>query len=481
MLKISDLLKAPSLQQSYIIAGHDGMFNTVKKLEIMEEPYPAVLEFLVTYEFLMTNFWSMKNDKQGRIDLVKNMIEKRCAGLGIMPEPHLDNIIDPEIIELANKNSFPIIYIDVNARWGDVVSEYGVLAHSSMMPSFDSKLESVLISFSEFNETHDCNEFCTKIAEVLDLPVIMSTNTIYSANMGALNVAQVVSKIQMVKKNGSKDIASPITVRVQDDYIAIVHFGEKSFIAVYIQTNMLNFPTLKLFHKLASTVTKELDKLCPASFGHENHVMLRIADVPMFYVLIKKENIANIEKEIDYKYTVYEKNTYFNYCVMLIPNTFEKNNEIYSVYQQLMQKLTPDLFIFSIASYNKRELIDEIEPLKYTVNTLSYLDGIYSTDELPLLYILSYAPYEYKSYLFKALNKRKRLKEEEKSFLDTLRLYSVLHSMVDVANLLGIHANSVKYRLSKALANLGYEEDSMLGDLSSLKLLIQLELIMIEN
>ncbi len=53
--------------------------------------------------------------------------------------------------------------------------------------------------------------------------------------------------------------------------------------------------------------------------------------------------------------------------------------------------------------------------------------------------------------------------------------------MVDVANLLGIHSNSVKYRLSKALKQLGYEEDSMLGEISSLKLLIQLELIMIEN
>ena len=91
MLKVVDLLKMPSFGQSYIVAGHDGMFNIVKKLEIMEEPYPAVLEFLVPYEFVLTNFWSMKSNKEGRLSLVKCMIEKRCSGLGIMPGPHLND------------------------------------------------------------------------------------------------------------------------------------------------------------------------------------------------------------------------------------------------------------------------------------------------------------------------------------------------------------------------------------------------------
>ena len=95
MLKVVDLLKMPSLGQSYIVAGHDGMFNVVKKLEIMEEPYPAVLEFLVPYEFMLTNFWSMKDNKEGRLQLVRSMIEKRCSGLGIMPGPHLNDVIDP--------------------------------------------------------------------------------------------------------------------------------------------------------------------------------------------------------------------------------------------------------------------------------------------------------------------------------------------------------------------------------------------------
>jgi len=70
MLKIVDLLKIPSLDKSYIVAGHNGIFNIIKKLEIMEEPYPSVLEFLLPNGFLLTNFWSMKNNKGSTLKFV---------------------------------------------------------------------------------------------------------------------------------------------------------------------------------------------------------------------------------------------------------------------------------------------------------------------------------------------------------------------------------------------------------------------------
>jgi sugar diacid utilization regulator len=117
------------------------------------------------------------------------------------------------------------------------------------------------------------------------------------------------------------------------------------------------------------------------------------------------------------------------------------------------------------------------------VNTLSYLAGIYSVDELPLLYILAYAPFEYKSHLFfhneEGLNFN--FKEGKKEFLDTLRLYVALRNMGDISGLLGIHVNSVKYRVEKALKFLGYEEENILAEVSSVKLLLQLELIVLDN
>lgn len=75
--------------------------------------------------------------------------------------------------------------------------------------------------------------------------------------------------------------------------------------------------------------------------------------------------------------------------------------------------------------------------MKYAINSLAFLNGVFSADELPLLHILSYSPYEYKAHLFQSLNIGSDPKNEERLFLDTLRLYIVLRNIGDVATLLG--------------------------------------------
>ena len=70
---------------------------------------------------------------------------------------------------------------------------------------------------------------------------------------------------------------------------------------------------------------------------------------------------------------------------------------------------------------------------------------------------------------------------EERLFLDTLRLYIVLRNIGDVATLLGIHANSVKYRIAKCLKYFGYKDTNVLGDIPSVKLLILLETMALDD
>lgn len=480
MLKVIDLLKMPSFGQSYIIAGHDGMFNVVKKLEIMEEPYPAVQEFLVPYEFILTNFWSMKDHKERRLSLVHSMIEKRCSGLGIMPGPHLNDEIDPEIIDLANQNGLAIVYVSSNVRWGNVISEYGVLAHSSMMPSIDAQLGEILSTFTDFHSKKNVSWFCQELERLLGLPMIMTTDTVYSGGTGQVSVALVISKIQAVCQESKNTLVSPISIRLNEDYLIIIYFGQRTMAATYVSNGAWNQPALQVFHKIAPAITKELDNLSSTPFYRKNPQMIAdLGETEMFLALLRRDNIQNVAKELNYRYLIYEQNTFFNYCILLIPHEFSKANEVYHEYQKMIELLSPDFFVFSSVPMEKRELQKEIESLKYMVNTLSYLDGLYSLDELSLLYILSYAPFEYKKHLF--LDTELMTVKDGKAFLDTLRLYAVLQNMHDVAVLLGIHTNSVKYRLGKALKYLGYREDSVLGDLYHIKLLIQLELIVLES
>ena len=480
MLKVMDLLKMPSLVQGYVAAGHGGIFHVVKKLEVMEEPYPAVLEFLVPSEFMLTNFWSMKDNKEGRLELVRSMIEKKCSGLGIMPGPHLGDQIDPEIIELANEHQFPVLYISSSVRWGNVISEYGVLSYSQMAPSYETSLEEVLQIFSDFHADSNVGRFCREIERTLQLPVIMSTDTVYSGERQPVSVALVIARIQTICQDGRNTLVSPISLRLNDDYLAIAYFGKNSLVVTYVPNNELNQPSLQVFHKIAPVIAKELDRLCPSSYHRKSsQIIASLGESEMYLALVKRDHVREIAKELDYRYLVYEQNTYFHYCILLIPRELGENGQIYLEYQKLCEKLNPDLFLFSSVPLDKKGLQRELEPLKYMVNALSYLDGFYSLDELPLLYILAYAPFEYKNRLFSQTEQMAG--REDKNFLDTLRLYTVLRNMGHVANLLGIHTNSVKYRLSKALAQLGYEEDSLRGDVYRIQLLLQLELIALES
>ena len=118
MLRVIDLLRLPSLSEAYVAAGGKGIFNVIHKFEVLEETYPSVVRFLTEHTVYLTNFWSLAEDKESRIRLIEEMISHHCAGIGIMPGVHLDNVIDPEILQLANEKSFPIIYIPESVRWG---------------------------------------------------------------------------------------------------------------------------------------------------------------------------------------------------------------------------------------------------------------------------------------------------------------------------------------------------------------------------
>ena len=83
--------------------------------------------------------------------------------------------------------------------------------------------------------------------------------------------------------------------------------------------------------------------------------------------------------------------------------------------------------------------------MKDLLHSLLYLKGIYSMDELPLIYIMSNMPYEYDARLFSAMTTAEMSVADAVLFLHTLRLYLVLRNITDVSKLMGIHVNSCKF------------------------------------
>lgn len=480
-MEVNDFLKIPSLGQSYITAGHDGIFKVIKKIEVIEEPYPAIRDFLVPGSFFLTTFWCMRNDKENRIQMVREMIECRCAGLGIMPAPNLGGMIDEEIITLGNQYGFPVIYIPEGTGWGNIISEYGLLAHNLFSPAANQQMTDVLNLFTEFHAEEDIGNFCRNMSRLLGVPLIVSTDTVYSSDQQDMNVAMIMAKVQSVCQRNTKSFVSPIMIRIDDTHSVVVHFGKKALVIAYTVSRMLDSENFQLFYKIAPAMARELDKYCTNPYSiRGKHFIGDLGDKPMHYVLLKRKNLRQIERELGHPYIIYERNDYLNYCIILIPDEFKKGSEVYPLYREMMDQTQPELFVFSQVSMEKRKLIAKLESIKYMVSTLAYLEGMYSVDELPLLYILAYAPLEYRKHLF-GESGTSELWGDDKGFLETLRMYILIRNVMDVGNLQGIHPNSVKYRLKKILSRFGYREEDVLGDLSYIELLMQLEVMATEN
>ncbi len=482
MIRAIDLLKLPSLKEGYIAAGGGGVYNIIRRFEILEETYPSVVRFLDEGIFYVTTFWSLANDKESRLHLIEEMIKHHCAGIGIMPEVYLNNEIEPEILKLANDNNFPIFYIPSSVRWGDLLAEYSVISNNSIEAKERSWIDMALGIFVDFHISHDPGTLCKRMSEILHLPVVISAVTVYSYGTEGINVAVLISRIQNIRQNSGKMIQSPSMIRVDNSRIALAYFGENSMVACCPDVGGVQDNILYLYHQIAPFAVRELDNL-----SHNKRIrkigtnFQYYGDQKLYVAFLRFEHYEKAEHIFGKKYVLYESNSYQKYNIYLIPEEENKFFSVYDIYNRMAEESKPELFIFSQAKYCQNELVQEIARIKNLLSSLLFLKGCFSMDELPMLYLLANTPQENDILLYSSKQRTIKVLEEVKPFLHTLRIYLVLHSIKDVSHLMGIHVNSVKYRMEKALQYLGMDDTLPVSELSSLYLLMYLEHLELEN
>ena len=482
MLKVIDILRFPSMSDGYIAAGGEGVLKIIRNLDVLEESYPSVVRFLRPNEFYFTSFWSLVDNKEGRIKLVEAMIENQCSGIGIMPGVYLKDRIDEEILELGNRKHFPILYIPAAVRWGDLISEYGILASGSTADLTYDRLNGILDIVTQLHENKNINELCRSLSAMIHLPIIITADSVYSYHTEGLNVPVVISRLQNIYQSGRDTSRSPVMVRIDEGRLAVVYVGKSTMLVSCVLTTEVRNSELHLLNQIAPHILSVLDGIYNRPITSPPAINLwKYKDTRMYIALLRGENYQKNVREIRGNYILYEQDHFHRYTILLIHDDERKEKNIYSEYQVLSEKYKPDLFVFSQIAVAQSRVVQEISHLRNMVNALSYLRGVFSVDELPLIYMLTYAPQEYDSRLFSSLRDYGNITPEDSPFLTTLRLYVVIQSISGVASFLGIHVNSVKYRINKALSCLGYDEEISLNQLPYVKLLIELEHIVSDN
>lgn len=145
-VKIKDILEMKPLENGKILAGADGADKIVTRVNVMADP--DILNWVDEGEFLLTTGYFFKTTKlDSQLNLIRECSAKNLSGIGIKIFPYLE-FLPSELIDLANQLSFPLIELDYEIPFTDI-----------MMPVFQSifdKQSSVIKKVETLhNETMD--------------------------------------------------------------------------------------------------------------------------------------------------------------------------------------------------------------------------------------------------------------------------------------------------------------------------------------
>lgn len=118
-ISLEDMLKLDVMNNCKLIAGFRGARNTISRINIMADP--DISEWTTEGELLLTTAYSFGKDNiDAQKELIKECASKKLAGIGIKIVPYLDSL-SPEILDLANDLSFPIIDIHSSIPLSDIM------------------------------------------------------------------------------------------------------------------------------------------------------------------------------------------------------------------------------------------------------------------------------------------------------------------------------------------------------------------------
>lgn len=119
-ISVKDILKMECMEKCKIIAGFNGVHNTVSRVNIMADP--DVLDWVDQGEFLLTTAYSFKlGGLEEQKKFIRACSSKGLAAIGIKIYPYLE-ALPAEIIKLANKLNLPIIDLYYATPFSDIIT-----------------------------------------------------------------------------------------------------------------------------------------------------------------------------------------------------------------------------------------------------------------------------------------------------------------------------------------------------------------------
>jgi sugar diacid utilization regulator len=170
-LTVEWLLNQNSLTQLECVAGQGGLNNEIKSAIIMENP--DTLRWLKGGEFIITTGYSFKDNNMVKNNIIKDLSNCGCCGIGIKIKRYFDEI--PEvIIKQANELGFPVIKIPYTVT----LSQISRLIYKNIFKNELSEVENIYSIYKQLTDIvvqgRDLNELLSSVSEIVSNPVFIA-------------------------------------------------------------------------------------------------------------------------------------------------------------------------------------------------------------------------------------------------------------------------------------------------------------------
>ncbi|GAE37038.1 regulator of polyketide synthase expression [Halalkalibacter akibai JCM 9157] len=170
VMRLQDVLNLPTFQEATVVAGENGLSNQVQSVNLMDAP--DIIDYLTNNQLLLTTAYSIKNNPNALMKLVKQMAKQGCAGLGLKTKRFIDEI-PTNVLQKANELNFPIIEIPLNYSLGEMLNE----ALGCILKERTHELDYALNIHREFTNIvisgGGFSNIIESLASILKLPVIL--------------------------------------------------------------------------------------------------------------------------------------------------------------------------------------------------------------------------------------------------------------------------------------------------------------------
>lgn len=125
-MNVRKVLEVARTMDGSQLAGKGGLERKVRFIEVME--VPEVESWATEGVLVITNFYSVKDDDNQQVAIIQALIKKKAAGMIIKLGRFVEHL-PPELIELADKNKFPIITIPKDVAYIDLLTPLYEMLH----------------------------------------------------------------------------------------------------------------------------------------------------------------------------------------------------------------------------------------------------------------------------------------------------------------------------------------------------------------